>query len=181
MPQPMNDVVVRMISLALAAVFAWAAVAKLARFSTWRAVLAGHRLPGTFSIIAAAGVPLAEGAIAALLIAGATRAAAAFTVTLLSAFSLVLLRAKVMQGDRLPCGCFGAAKERDYRLMLLRNGTLAALAAALLIEGRDVDPISGLGLPSSTEIFPTALTVAGLGVVVWMAVTVAGSFRRGRS
>jgi hypothetical protein len=162
-------------------VFAWAAIAKVARFRMWQAVLARYRLPVTASTAAAIGVPLAETAVAALLLAGATRAGAALSVSLLSAFSLVLLRARALQGDRLPCGCFGAAKERDYRLMLLRNGSLAVLAAALLLEGRDIDPMTGFGLPSAAEALPAILTVAGLLLVTWMGLIVASSFRKGRS
>jgi hypothetical protein len=176
----MSDVIVRIISFTLAAVFAWAAVAKAARFRSWQTVLARYRLPSTVFGPAAVAVPLAELGIAALLVAGATRAGAALSVSLLSAFSLVLLRARSLQGDRLPCGCFGAAKERDYRLMLLRNGSLAVLAAALLLEGRDVDPTTGIGLPSAAEAVPAVLTVAGLLLIMWMGLVVAGSFRKGR-
>jgi uncharacterized membrane protein YphA (DoxX/SURF4 family) len=176
----MSEAVVRTISLLLASVFAWAAVAKVVRFGAWRSVLAGYRLPAGTERPIAVLVPLVEVAVAALLLIGETRAGAALSVMLLSSFSLALVRARALQGDRLPCGCFGATKERDYKLLLLRNGVLALLPAALLLGGRDVVPTSGVGWPSMSDALPTLLTLAGLVAALWIAREVASSFKKGR-
>jgi hypothetical protein len=176
----MSEPVVRTISLLLAIVFAWAAAAKLVRFGQWRAVLAGYRLPPWTERPIAVIVPLVEAVVAFLSLAGETRAGAALSVMLLSSFSLALVRARALQGDRLPCGCFGANKERDYKLLLLRNGVLALLPTALLLGGRDVTPTSGVGWPSMSDALPTLLTLVGLAVALWIAREVATSFKKGR-
>jgi hypothetical protein len=114
------------------------------------------------------------------LVLGETRAGAAFTIVLLSGFSFALVRARALQGDRLPCGCFGAAKERDYRALLLRNGLLALLPASLLIAGKDVLPLSDVGLPNASETVPGILAVAGVAVAAWAAREVVHAFHKER-
>jgi hypothetical protein len=177
----MSEAAVRIISLLLAAIFLWAAVAKVARFGSWRVVLAGYRIPPSLERLSAPAVPFVELLVVGLLLAGETRAGAALSVMLLSTFSLALVRARALQGDRLPCGCFGAHKERDYRVLLLRNGLLAVLPAALLVEGRDVMPLADFGWPSTGDALPTLLTLAGIAVGLWIVREVASSFRKGRS
>ena len=177
----MSETAVRIVSLLLAAIFLWAAVAKVVRYGSWRTVLAGYRVPVMVGNIAVFGVPLLELIVVGLLLAGETRAGAALTVMLLSVFSFALVRARAIQGGKLPCGCFGATKERDFRLLLLRNGLLAILPAALLIEGEDVMPLSELGWPSAGDALPTLLTLAGIAVALWIAREISTSFRKGRS
>lgn len=177
----MSDPVVTTISLILAAVFAWAAIAKALRFSDWRAVLVGYRLPGLVARVSSWTVPLAELFVVGLILAGETKAGSALSLMLLSSFSLALVRARALQGVRLPCGCFGARKERDYRLLLARNGSLAVLPAALLLGGHDLTPLSGLVSPSAGDVLPTLLALVGILLALWTAREVAGAVKKGRS
>lgn len=156
----------------LAAAFVWAAVAKLGRFSAWRDALAGYRLPEAIAVPAGVVVPVAELAAAFLLALGgdATRAGAALTVALLAAFSLAVLRARRLRGDRLPCGCFGGSGSRDYRLMLVRNAFLGAVAGAVLL----VPAVARYELetPASSQVVPAVLAAAGVVLIGWLAVSV---------
>lgn len=177
MPEPL----LRIAAALLGATFAWAALAKAARWSRWRDALRAYDLPRAMAAPAAPGVPLLEAGAAALLFAGATQAGAAVTVVLISGFSAALLHAHARQGDRLPCGCFGRATERDYRVMLSRNAFLGALAAVLLLASRDVSVVRALSAPSGDDILPAGLVVAGIGLCVWMAVHLSSLFGRKRS
>ena len=150
--------------LVLVCVFAWAAVAKIARPGRWRSALARYRLGPSLERIAAYGVPAAEGGVVALLLWGDPRAGAAFALALVSAFSLVVLRARALSGDRVPCGCFGAASTRDYREMLGRNALLAAGAGTLLFaEGR-----ASWVAPDGNEVVAVTLTAVGALLVTWL-------------
>lgn len=165
-------------ALFLAAAFAWAAVAKVVRFAAWREALAGYRLPDVAEVAARPLVPLVEAVTAALLLAGggASRAGAALALALTAAFSLAVLRARRLQGDRLPCGCFGGSGRRDYRLMLVRNATLggAAALALLLPAVASVEPAA----PDPSQVLPAALAAAGVGLVAWLALAARKGFRR---
>jgi methylamine utilization protein MauE len=172
----MPDPAVRIIAALLAATFAWAALAKVLRWSRWRTALTGYELPPALRVVAAAAVPLAEAGVASLLLAGLTRSGAAATVALLASFSGALLYARERRGDRLPCGCFGRATDRDYRVLLLRNAALGLLAAALLAAGRDVSPARGWSAPSGDELLPAVLVAAGVVLVAWTLWQVATSF-----
>jgi hypothetical protein len=165
-------------ALFLAAAFAWAAVAKLARFPAWREALAGYRLPEPAERAVRPLVPLTEAVVAVLLVSGgdASRAGAALAVALLGGFSLSVLRAQRLQGDRLPCGCFGGRGGRDYRLMLVRNATLGAVAATALLFPRAgaFDAVA----PDASQVVPAALAAAGLGLGVWLVLASRKGFRR---
>lgn len=153
----------------LAITFVWAAGAKVAHWSSWRATLPGYGIPGRLLAPVALLVPVLELTVATLTVAGATRVAMAAALALLSAFSYAVLRARVRQGDRLPCGCFGRTEERDYRVMLLRNSFLAALAALVLLFGERADLRSGSGAPDLDDVVPGLLVAVGALLVVWMA------------
>ena len=162
----------------LALAFAWAAVAKATRFSAWRAALVGYRLPSALVAPVVFVVPALEVAVAFLLARGgnATEIGAALVVALLSAFSLAVLRARRLRGDRLPCGCFGGGGSRDYRLMLVRNALLGAVAAAILLSPRlaryEVEA------PEGAQVVPAALAVAGVALIAWLVVTFGHGARR---
>ena len=175
----MPETTVRIVTLCLAALLAWAAAAKVLRWHAWRAALEGYRLPGRLPMMAAAGTPVAEIGIAAILISPAPRAGAALTVALLAAFSLVVLRGRSLHGEKLPCGCFGGSRERDYRTMLLRNALLGVLAAIVLISGRDVKALAGLSLPNGPELVPALLVALGILVAAWTGYQVMSTARRG--
>jgi Methylamine utilisation protein MauE len=174
----MPNALVRVLAALLAATFAWAAAAKLVRWSHWRAALDGYELPRALAAVATIGVPVAEAGAATLLLAGATRAGAAATIALLASFSGALLYARERRGDRLPCGCFGRATDRDYRVLLLRNSLLGLVAAILLARGRDVALARGWAAPRGAEVLPAVLVAAGLGLAVWIVWQVASSSGR---
>jgi hypothetical protein len=111
-------------------------------------------------------VPALELLLFSLMLGGAVLVGAALTIFLLGAFSMSVLRAMVLhRSKRLPCGCFGKMKARDYRFLLVRNGFLGLLAAIVLIGGRAVDPLVTFGGPSEPSVagaFAAALVVAGM-------------------
>lgn len=171
----MFDAFTRFSVLLLAGTFAWSAVAKLVRWGAWRGLVEGYRL-GPLTPAATVAAPLVEaGLVVALLTC--TRWGAAAALVALVAFSGAILRLKALEGDRLPCGCFGRTKRRDYRLSLARNGLLASLA--VLATVRDVDLYAGITMPSGAELVPAALIVAGIAVAIWLGVMTASSFKRG--
>ena len=156
-------------ALLLAVAFAWAALSKAARPRAWKAALDGYGLARPVRRTTLFAVPAAEAAAAALLLLGgdATRAGAALSVALLSAFSLAVLRARRLRGDRLPCGCFGGSGRRDYRLMLVRNSVLAAVAAAALSTRHELDA------PGAGEAVPAILAGLGIALIAWLGVALA--------
>jgi Methylamine utilisation protein MauE len=161
----------------VALVFGWGAIAKLVRFSQWQHALGSYRLPRLIGRAASMLVPLAELAVAGLFVTDHALAGAALTVALLAVFSLALLSARQIQGNRLPCGCFGRATPHDYRLLVARNGALACLAAVVLIDGRNhlfTDAIR----PNSTTLLPAALVVLGLSMALWMGREIAEAMRK---
>ena len=163
----MSDPTLRAIALLLAGVFAWASVAKLVRWARWWSALQAYDLPRSLRIVAAPAVPLTELAVSVLLIAGITRVGAAASLSLLASFSGAVLFAHARRGDRLPCGCFGRATDRDYRVMLVRNALLALLAAALLITANDFRPVEGWSAPSGADVVPALLVAGGVVVIGW--------------
>lgn len=170
---------VRVASAALALVFLWSGAAKIVRRSAWTDALRGYRLPRAVTALAAPGVVAAEWSIAALLVAGATRVGSALALAMLSAFSLAVLRARALRGDRLPCGCFGGRDERDYRAMLARNVILGGAAAFMLVADRDLPVLEGMRVPRTSELVPAGLIVVAAIVGVWMLMRVFASSRRG--
>ncbi|MGH2753684.1 MAG: MauE/DoxX family redox-associated membrane protein [Actinomycetota bacterium] len=165
----------------LGVVFAWSAAAKLLHHQEWLAALARFRLPPVMERSARVVVPVVEFLVPVLFVAGSVRAGAALVVALVAAFSVVILRARRLEGDRLPCGCFGKSKVRDYRLMLMRNSMLGVVAGILLLQGEDVAMFSGLGAPRGSEIVPVALVIVGLSAAAWALWVASSLFRKGQS
>lgn len=165
MPNPLSFV----FELVLVLTFAWAVVAKIVHWGSWTQSLEAYGFPeGTRPVVALA-VPVAELTVAALVLVGPVRVGLAATLLLVSAFSLGILRARSLQGDRLPCGCFGRTEARDYRLLLIRNALLGALAGIALVAGASESVISLADVPSSSEIFPALLVAGGVVLVSWLA------------
>ena len=154
---------------ALVLLFVWAAGTKAAGYGDWRSLLGRYRLPRGLARVAAPGVPLAELLVAGVIVAVDLRAGAALAVVLLSTFSLAVLRARALQGDRLPCGCFGRATTHDYRWILGRNLVLGLLAAVVLVGGEPSSLIATLNIPARSDLLPAGLVVAGTGALVWVA------------
>ena len=174
----MLEAVLLVATIALAFAFAWAALVKIARFPAWREALGGYGLPAPAESVASVAVPVAELAVAGTLLFGAARVGAAMTIFLLSAFSLAVLRARALEGDQVPCGCFGDTKARDYRVMITRNVLLGVLAAAVLLLGAEGE--SAHWAVTGAEILPAALACAGVVACLAVVRSVSASLDRGR-
>lgn len=171
----MVDIVTRLGAACLAVTFAWAAVNKVLRWPTWSTALQAYGLPEPVRAIATVVVPLSELACVGLLVGGFVSAGAALALGMLTLFSAALLRARSLQGDRLPCGCFGRSKERDYRSLLARNAALAVSAILVLLGG------SGTGASlelAPTDLIPATLVCAGFSLIGWMLMSVNGELRK---
>lgn len=175
----MPEIAVRAAIYVLAATFLWSAAAKVLNYSGWRSTLRRYRL-GRFEPIVAVGAPVAEAAAAAGVLAGPLKAGAAAILALLAAFSAAIVRLHRLEGNRLPCGCFGRTKERDFRVMLARNVLLASLASAILLSDREVDPFEGIGAPDGAETVAALLTIAGVVAGIWIGLAVARALKKGR-
>jgi uncharacterized membrane protein YphA (DoxX/SURF4 family) len=124
--------------LLLAAVWAWAAVAKISDpDAAVRAVRAYQLLPEALVRPVAWGLPFAELALAVLLAIGlATRLAAAGSAVLLGLF-MVAVASAWARGLQIHCGCFGGGgiavgvQASDYLVELARDAGLLAIALLL--------------------------------------------------
>lgn len=160
----MSTTILRSAEAILATTLAWAAIAKAARPSRWTDAVRGYAVPRW--MFARVVVPLAEAAIVVAFLSGRSRLGALAAATLLVVFSLVVLRARAVRGDRLPCGCFGGRKVRDYRAMLGRNLLLLLLAVVVLVGGRDVTMF-----PEDlarADLVPLGLVIGGFGLGAWV-------------
>jgi len=116
-------------ALLLAALFAWAGARKAVRPDTTAASFRAVGIPAP--AIAARLLPLAELAIAALLVLF-PRVGASLAIAALVVFSVVVARA-IARGVEVGCGCFGgSATDPVSAADLVRNGflTVGALLAA---------------------------------------------------
>jgi hypothetical protein len=161
--------------------FAWAAVAKLADRRRWQRTLSGYAVPAVLRRTAVLGIPLAELGVPLLVLLGRPRPGGWLALVLLAVFSVAILRTRAGHGGRaIPCGCFGGASARDFRLLLGRNAMLAA-AAATSMAASDSPLLRWPGVPGEGELLPAALGAAGIavaGVTWWRTATWLG---RGRA
>lgn len=156
--------------VALAAVFAVAGAAKLADRAGSREALSGFGVPARLVAPLAVALPLAELALAAALLPAATAPyAAVAAVALTVVFLLAILRA--LRAGRAPdCHCFGQLHSAPAgRGTMLRNGLLAALAAAVAVDGL----VAAGGAPAFGELELSGRTAAVLGGSVAFAVLAA--------
>ena len=122
--------------LALAAVLALAAIAKLRHNEEFRTALAGFGVPAPWRAALAVAVPSIEAAVAVALIPVATAPIGAFAAVALLALFTVALALGMRGGRRPECRCFGRlAAGRAGPTTLLRNGVLAALGAWIGVAG----------------------------------------------
>jgi hypothetical protein len=122
-----------LLTLGLAAVFAWSGLAKVVRPERWTADVRRYRLPQSMKRIVVLIVPWIELTIAVALLAGWSRFGGTLAFLLLAAFSLAIIRLhRILATKAVPCGCLGGTSSRDYRLLLARNALLA-LGAFLLV------------------------------------------------
>jgi Methylamine utilisation protein MauE len=163
----MKDPLTFVSAMALAIGFGWAAISKLANFQRWRRALRGYALPSGLERAALLGTPVLEAVAVGLILTGPLELAGALSLALLAGFSVVVLRARATQGDRLPCGCFGGTTERDYRLMLVRNAVLGLPAGALMLSGNS-GLIERLESFKGSDALPLGLVLLAGGLIVWM-------------
>ena len=141
-------------ALVLAALFAWAGVAKLGARRRTRRTFRALGLPAAdgFAVV----VPVVELTLALGLVV-APGWAAAGALAMLAAFSVFLLRA-IRAGVDVGCGCFGSAGTEPVSYVeLVRNGLMALAAVAALATPRPVAP----GL-AAVLVAGAALAIAGL-------------------
>jgi hypothetical protein len=128
-----------LLTLGLAAVFAWSSLTKVLRPERWTADVRRYRLPQAVKRIVVLVVPWLELAIAVALLAGWTNLAGTVAFVVLAAFSLAIIRLhRILATKAVPCGCLGGTSSRDYRLLLARNALLA-LAALVLVSAAPAD------------------------------------------
>jgi hypothetical protein len=167
----------RMAAALLALTFAWAAGAKIVRWEAWRSSLEEHRLGALRSPVAAL-VPPLEAGVPLLVLLGRPAAAGVVTLVLLAAFSAALVRSS--KDGTAPCACFGRARRRSLRALLLRNAGLTGVAGLSLAAGRSIGiPLSVPGAEEALPAVLTGLAVVGAGVAVvtarrWLRPTAAG-------
>lgn len=164
----------RIAAILLVTTFAAAGAAKLIRHSGWRSALAGYGLPAAWTTPISFLVPLVELAVVSVFLFASRSLGSALSLVLLSSFSAAIARAGMARGGRVPCGCFGTDKSRDYRWLLARNGVLAAAAAIVLVadvESAFVDELA------TAELAPLLLVIAGIASITALAAQLAGPLR----
>jgi uncharacterized membrane protein YphA (DoxX/SURF4 family) len=142
----LDPVVVLALRLALAALFAAAAVHKARDRAGFRAALGDYRLLPEAAVPAAAvAVALGEAALALALLVPATAPAAGLAAAGLLAVYAFAIGANLARGRRhVACGCLGPAAEQPIHAgLLVRNGALivAAGVAALPAASRPLVPL----------------------------------------
>jgi thiol-disulfide isomerase/thioredoxin len=166
----MSGVIPLIARLALAAVFAVAAGAKLTdRQGTRDAVVAFGAPPGAAASLALL-IPLAELATAALLLPSATAVAGSIAALGLLAVFSGAIAVNLARGRAPECHCFGQlhSAPADART-LARNGVLAAVAVVALLGGGGDSAVGWIA-----GLHGAALVAAVAGVVL-AAVIVAGA------
>ena len=158
------SVVLLLARLALALVFAVAAVAKLADRSSFARTLGSFGVPNRLAPAGSIAIPLAELAVAALLFPAGTARWGAFAALVLLAVFCVAIARVLVRGDEVDCGCFGeVAATRVTRRTLARNAGLGAVAGAVVVAG----PGTALGVPSSVPaVSPTEVALGALAFAV---------------
>jgi len=117
-------------AVVVAAVFVYAGVAKFATFNNWTFQARALGAPDPFVVL----VPLAEIALAVLLVGGWWFMQTVIAgMLLLSAFTILLL-VRLRDPERLPCSCFGATSQRPMSwLDVFRNVLLITLLAVAVL------------------------------------------------
>jgi protein-disulfide isomerase len=145
------------VRLVLAAVWAWASLAKIGDPRTFlRAVRAYDATPEWLSKVIAFGLPMLELTLAVLLLIGLiVRYAAAASAVLFVIFIIGVAQAGA-RGIKIQCGCFGGGgatnSSTSYTLDILRDLGLLALAVFLILW--PLTKLSADGWIISTEAVP---------------------------
>jgi uncharacterized membrane protein YphA (DoxX/SURF4 family) len=147
-------------AVALAAIFAIAAVAKLRDVSATERDFAGLGIPRASFF--ARFVPIAELSIVALLLIVPPAGAIAALVSL--AFFTTFLIGRLRAGVRAPCACFGSSRAQPISVRdVIRNLLLMALAVVSLATDRPttIAPLDALAVLAVIAAAGGALHLAG--------------------
>lgn len=117
-------------SVVLGAVFIISGVTKIVAFRQWRAQAADLGVPDPV----VAGLPYAELAIGALLVAQIARRTVAIVAGVVLVAFTTLLVVRLSQGRRPPCACFGGLSSKPISwTSVARNAVFIALAAFIAL------------------------------------------------
>lgn len=164
----------RIAAILLVTTFTAAGAAKLIRHSGWRSALAGYGLPASWATPISFIVPFVELAVVAVFLFVSRSLGSVLSLVLLFSFSAAIARAGTTRGGRVPCGCFGSDRSRDYRWLLVRNGALA-LAAAVVLVADDGSPF--VDELATAELVPLLFVTAGISLIAALASQMAGPLR----
>jgi thiol-disulfide isomerase/thioredoxin/uncharacterized membrane protein YphA (DoxX/SURF4 family) len=121
----------------LAAVFALAALTKLADLRGSRDAVAGFGVPAPLAGPLGLLLPIAELAVAVLLLPAATARIGALGATLLLAVFVIAIGRSLARGAATDCHCFGQLHSEPVGWRTLaRNGVLAGIAVFVVVAGR---------------------------------------------
>lgn len=127
--------------LLLAAVFAVAGVAKLADMPGSRAAVAGFGVPERAAGAIGTALPIAELAVAGLLLFGSTAVAGGVGALTLLALFAIGITVSMVHGEAPECHCFGQLHSGPAGPgTLARNLGLAAVAGFVVIAGNSIGP-----------------------------------------
>src|SRR3954447_23063643 len=148
--------------IGLAAVFAAAAIGKLADRPGARRAAADFGAPEALAGPLAVGLPVAELAVAALLLPeGTARWGALGAIVLLAVFSAAIGLA-IRRGQAPDCHCFGQLhSEPAGAKALLRNGFLAAVAGFVVVGGWSDAGRSAISWIGGLDASQAALLIVG--------------------
>ncbi len=136
---PLGDPALHLvIRLALAAMFAAAALHKLRDVTSFTATFRNYRLmPDSFAPIAGLALPACELLIAIALLAPSSNRLAADSALLLLGLYSAAISVNLIRGRRdIDCGCLGPGHRQPLsEWLLVRNAAVAAGAACLLLPG----------------------------------------------
>jgi hypothetical protein len=158
--------------LLLFTVFAVAGIAKLADQAGTRRAIEAFGVGPRLAPISALLLPVAELAIAVLLLTASAPWGGAAAVLILLVFSAAIARS-LHRGSTPDCNCFGGLSQTEVgRGTLLRNLILAVLAAlvAVSIEGKAVGAFRWITVPAPQDRAAIVLmtgALAGLGWFCW--------------
>ncbi len=162
--------------LGLAAVFAVAGAAKLRDRPGTVLMLEDFGAPSGLARPGALVLPLAELAVAVLLLPDATAAAAAAGALVLLAVFITAIAVNLARGHQPECNCFGQLhSEPAGPATLVRNGALALLAGFVLAAGQEaagaraLDGVAGLDTATALAAAALAVSLLGLAALGWVA------------
>jgi hypothetical protein len=157
------------VSIVLGLVFGWAGIGKAVRAKRWRANIRAYGLPRFARAAGFLLLPWVELIAAVALLAGRPAIGATIVGSLIVLFCVAIINARiVLRNDKLGCTCFGGTSVYDYRILLLRNGTLAVLAGYLLAV-RPLAETRGPGLPGAGPVmFVTLVLAGGVAAMMWL-------------